>query len=432
MIKACQRYTVRRGQGGAQNSNDNAKGKAKSMGAQLRRAGEQKLKQDVLDTLKEWKMYLEQSCLIFISCPKMMKKDIFEDSTCATARDQGKIRRIPLSVGRPSYEAACAVHSILMTLTMKYIKMKEFLEYNLSELGNNNDVDNTYDYSNTIEHKKLLERNSDITQSNNTTKSDLKPDREPIQIASKAKAIIHPLTPLHEAAKSCDIESLNKYLEQDTNQDVYDIHAIAGELEMTPLHYAALSNSPNASNCISILLLQYHADPCQLDAHNRPPYYLATNEKNRNAFRMARFTLGEEYCSWDKLAKVGPPLSGDDLMKKKEKAAEKKRRQRQRQKEKKLAEKQKKLEMEGLEKEEKEKQKKEENAKRTRAGLKPKPKHAMTDAVCDFCQLVCKNRKRSQMFHRLDFIYCSTDCVRKHQRELTATAALARFSGSNN
>ena len=26
-----------------------------------------------------------------------------------------------------------------------------------------------------------------------------------------------------------------------------------------------------------------------------------------------------------------------------------------------------------------------------------------------------------------EFVYCSTDCVRKHQRELTAAAAMARF-----
>ena len=47
--------------------------------------------------------------------------------------------------------------------------------------------------------------------------------------------------------------------------------------------------------------------------------------------------------------------------------------------------------------------------------------------ACDYCQKVCKDKSRSQMFSRLEFVYCSTDCVRKHQRELTAAAAMARF-----
>jgi len=48
------RYTVRKGQGGAQGSNDSNNGKAKSIGAQLRRDGEKKLWIDVRDTLVKW------------------------------------------------------------------------------------------------------------------------------------------------------------------------------------------------------------------------------------------------------------------------------------------------------------------------------------------------------------------------------------------
>ena len=69
--------------------------------------------------------------------------------------------------------------------------------------------------------------------------------------------------------------------------------------------------------------------------------------------------------------------------------------------------------------------KKEEDAKRIRAGLQPKTTTAAN--ACDHCQKVCKGKSHSQMFSRLEFVYCSTDCVRKHQRELTAAAAMARF-----
>ena len=77
------------------------------------------------------------------------------------------------------------------------------------------------------------------------------------------------------------------------------------------------------------------------------------------------------------------------------------------------------------EKEEAEAKKKEEDAKRIRAGLQPKTTTAAN--ACDYCQNVCKGKSRSQMFSRLEYVYCSTDCVRQHQRELTAAAAMARF-----
>jgi hypothetical protein len=32
------------------------------------------------------------------------------------------------------------------------------------------------------------------------------------------------------------------------------------------------------------------------------------------------------------------------------------------------------------------------------------------------------------MLQRLDYVYCSTDCVQKHKRELMAQAALSRLA----
>jgi hypothetical protein len=33
------------------------------------------------------------------------------------------------------------------------------------------------------------------------------------------------------------------------------------------------------------------------------------------------------------------------------------------------------------------------------------------------------------MYQRLEYAYCSTECVQRHKRELLASAALARFGG---
>ena len=107
------------------------------------------------------------------------------------------------------------------------------------------------------------------------------------------------------------------------------------------------------------------------------------------------------------------------------KAAEKKRRQRVRQKEKKANEKAEAEKAAAQQRKEEDKKKQEEEAKRIRDGLKPTSSSATN--VCDFCQKVVKGKRRSQMFQRLEYAYCSTDCVKRHQRELMAAAATARL-----
>ena len=198
---------------------------------------------------------------------------------------------------------------------------------------------------------------------------------------------------------------------------------------MTPLHYAAESLSDgvdpeSAADCVAWLLLQGHADPCQVDARGRVPYFLASHDTVRNAFRRARASLGEEYCDWDTGAKVGAPLRQEDVDLKREREAEKKRKKRARQKEKKATERAEQQQAEERRREAVERQRQEEEAKRVRDGLQGK---AGGGGVCDFCQTVCKGRKRTEMFKRLGYSYCSTECVQNHKRELMAAAAMARF-----
>jgi len=140
-----------------------------------------------------------------------------------------------------------------------------------------------------------------------------------------------------------------------------------------------------------------------VDLHGRPSYFLASHNKLRDAFRLARGTLGEEYCAWDEGAKVGPPLTKDLLQQKKEKALDKKRRQRARQKEQKASERKLLEEQERIQREQEEEQKRAQEAKRVRDGSKART----AENACDFCQTT--GTKRSQMFKRLDYVYCSTD-----------------------
>ncbi len=444
------RYTVRKGQGGSQSTMDNAKGKAKSVGSQLRRAGELQLRNDVYTTLMNWKEDIDNCALILLSMSKMLQKGFWEDvdkvfqksSSSSSSSGGGGVRRnknwngfqkgsdqvksIPLDVGKPCFESCCAVYELLLTCSK--------LTVNLSVSQHEEEQQQERYESNNV-------RTTAVEESPYSIEEDHTMLCEKLETTIVEEYIGEPLTPLHIAAKDGNVDELTSLIAESNGNHHNDIDSTAGPKLMTPLHYAAESSSTKmncnnnlvvvdhatAAKCIQILLVQGHANPCMLDSHNRPPVYLTTNDTVRNAFRMARAELGEEMWNWTDGAKVGPPLTTDDLKQKREKAAEKKRRQRQRQKERKAIEKQQKAEEEQRAKEEEEKKEQEENARRVRAGLKPKAAGSKGRLMCDFCQKDCTGKRKSQLFTRLEFVYCSTDCMRKHQRELMATAAMARM-----
>ncbi|KAI4185164.1 MAG: hypothetical protein LQ346_005962, partial [Caloplaca aetnensis] len=64
--KTFHRYTTRRKQGGAQSSNDSAKGAAHSAGASIRRYNEAALESEIRALLTEWKDLISTSQLIFV------------------------------------------------------------------------------------------------------------------------------------------------------------------------------------------------------------------------------------------------------------------------------------------------------------------------------------------------------------------------------
>jgi hypothetical protein len=401
------RYTTRKGQGGAQSSNDNAKGKAKSIGSQLRRAGEEQLRKDVSACLKEWYNagYIAKCEIVFLSVSKSLQKRFWEDVDKILTLDKihsgvghdaknifykksKHVMNIPLDVGRPSYEGCCAIHEILTTIHIETMNMDQL------NIDKEDPIDpmtkpTEEEHEGSIALDTIVEQ--DVEQKTDETSQ------------------IVPFTIIHSAVQDGNVEQLSSLLSVEEYVDYVDVRA--GPDLMTPLHIAAASSNPSSNKCIRNLLLEGHANPGILDGRNRPPYFLATTESTRNAFRTVRAKIPDAW-DWD-ACKVGPPLTEDDLKRKKEKASEKKRRQREKQKERKAAE-------------EVEKLAKEEEAKRTRAGLQPKvPSSKPGEYSCDFCQKICK--RKSQMFQRLDFYYCSTECVKRHQRELMAAAATARL-----
>jgi hypothetical protein len=458
--KTSTRYTVRKGQGGSQSNHDQSKHKAKSIGAQLRREGERQLRSDVHETWKNWKgmgyVHTNNCVGVYVSCPKGMRRDYLytnntDDGNATSSGGAGsnglldkkddRWRNIPLDVGRPTLEAASAVLECLLSCTLR--EMTEGGCRSRSRIGATSlGDDETKDIGNEVVTKKNME---DSLQTKEIAERTLQ---------ESAVVDVKPYTPLHEAIQDGDLNRLMELLDLldlkesqekcvdetltttttcDNNHNGqegsigYDINTGGGPECFTPLHLASSCTHPNATALLTALLIHGHANPCAVDVRGRVPYFVAASDKHRESFRLARGTLGEEYCSWDEGAKVGPALSESDVQLKKAKALEKKRRQRARQKENRA------IEKEEAEREQAEEQarlaklKQEEDAKRIRDGLKPKPSSATN--VCDFCQKIVKGKRRSQMFQRLDYAYCSTECVKRHQRELMAAAATARLGG---
>jgi len=406
------RYTVRKGQGGTQASNDSSKGKAKSIGSQLRRQGEKALKDDVYKVFNHLADQFRDSIgLVFISCPKVMQRSLYEE--CAKGvleKNDERIRYVPLSVKRPSYEEVCRVYETLTNVTIRRMSDDEHQAFQRAISIGPTDELTQAEEGLPLETKSQIVLNSTHAQlTNNDTEV--------------------PYTSLHLAAMKADIElvdSLLAQLENDEHLPTIDVRC--GPQHMTALHVASAYSGDNVTDAASVvreLLVRARANPCVVDSHGRPPYFLATSDRIRDVFRLARGELGESYCDWKDGAKVGPALTKDSLQRKKERAAEKKRNQRARQKEKKA------LERKAAEEHERsaltnfEDQTKAEDAMRIRDGLGPMAEKI--ENACDFCQRIVK--KKSQLLSRLTYKYCCMECVRSHQRELMAVAAISRLGG---
>ena len=416
--KVCTRYTTRRGQGGAQSSNDNSKGKAKSMGAQLRRAGEEGLVQDMRETFLSWKGEIDDCFVVLLALPNNMKKSFFEEAMKdVMRRDDVRIRRIPIAIKRPSFEVVKDVYGVMMSVVERDV---------------------------TIEEKNVI---LGITQppGNNEESTATTNNTEPAKIKhvdnvprAATPPPIPPSTPFHDALMTFDLETLANLLENESLVS-FSINFKSGPIYETPLHLAARGLPTNKEfqtvsteihgNAVEAvrLLLRLGADPTSLDLRGRVPYFMAGNDKLRLAFRLGRAEIGEAEVSgvdWE-LGRVPPAVTEGDLELKKEKEKEKARKKKDKQKALKKEqalqaneEKLKRLELD-------EKEKKIDEAKRIRYGLAAKS-DTTSENACDFCQT--EVRRKKDMFARLEWFYCSTECVKKHQRELQANAAAARFA----
>ncbi|KAI0272460.1 hypothetical protein BC834DRAFT_999646 [Gloeopeniophorella convolvens] len=100
--KTFHRYTTRRKQGGSQSVNDNAKGPAKSAGAQLRRYGEQALRDDIRDLLSDWAEEIDQCERIWIRASVSNRRIFVDYDGAVIAKGDERLRTFPFPTRRPT------------------------------------------------------------------------------------------------------------------------------------------------------------------------------------------------------------------------------------------------------------------------------------------------------------------------------------------
>ncbi|KAH9034673.1 hypothetical protein EDB84DRAFT_1486530 [Lactarius hengduanensis] len=100
--KTFHRYTTRRKQGGSQSVNDNAKGPAKSAGAQLRRYGEQALREDIRNLLSDWVDEINQCERIWIRASVSNRKIFLDYDDAVIAKGDERLRTFPFPTRRPT------------------------------------------------------------------------------------------------------------------------------------------------------------------------------------------------------------------------------------------------------------------------------------------------------------------------------------------
>ncbi|KAI0255834.1 hypothetical protein BJV78DRAFT_1173686 [Lactifluus subvellereus] len=100
--KTFHRYTTRRKQGGSQSVNDNAKGPAKSAGAQLRRYGEQALRDDIRDLLSDWADEIHQCERIWIRASASNRRIFLDYDGAVITKGDERLRTFPFPTRRPT------------------------------------------------------------------------------------------------------------------------------------------------------------------------------------------------------------------------------------------------------------------------------------------------------------------------------------------
>ncbi|CUS08373.1 unnamed protein product [Tuber aestivum] len=265
--KTFHRYTTRRKQGGAQSSNDSAKGNAQSAGAQIRRYNEAMLMTEVRDLLASWRGFIDTAKLIFIRATgSVNRRTLFGYEDAPLRSHDPRIRGFPFTTRRATQS------ELLRCFTeLTRVKISRIDEATLAALAE--------------ESKKAAEP---------PTVKPAKPEAPKLSKEEEAQ-ILHS-TQLAALVRRSKAAALLSYLTTNKLSPDFQFHP-PNHHSPTLLHLAASSNSPAV---VSALLTKAGSDPtCTNPQQPKTPFELAGDRATRDAFRVARAELGESKWDWE-------------------------------------------------------------------------------------------------------------------------------------
>ena len=282
--KTFHRYTTRRKQGGAQSANDSAKGAAHSAGSSLRRYNEQALTEDVRSLLQEWKGMIDTSELLFIRATgNTNRRTLFGPYEGQVLRQNDlRIRGFPFSTRRATQNEL----------------MRSFIELTRVKI---HEVD-----------EAALAAAKAAAEESAKQKEALKAHKPsapatPKRSEEEETGLLH-TTQIQALIRRSKVPALLSYLKSNDLTPDFLFHPTDSQQNHhapTPLHLAASQNSPPL---ISGLLTKAGANPTLLNGDKKTAFDLAGDRSTRDAFRVARSTLGEEKWDWES-AHVPPGMT---------------------------------------------------------------------------------------------------------------------------
>ena len=265
--KTFHRYTTRRKQGGSQSANDNAKGNAHSVGSSIRRANEAALEAEVRAILSEWRSMIDSSELLFVRATgSTNRRTLFGpyDGQILNSRDK-RLRGFPFSTRR-------ATQAELLRSFQELTRLKV---------------------------SKVVEVTTEAPKPESTTSSKPpKPKAETPKLSEEESTAQLHTTQLQTLIRRSRAPALLLYLSKNAispNFLFYPSSSPENHHAPTPLHLASSTNSP----ALITALLKANADPTLTNADGKTAYDLAGDQRTRDAFRVARNTLGEEAFDWN-------------------------------------------------------------------------------------------------------------------------------------
>jgi hypothetical protein len=273
--KTFHRYTTRRKQGGAQSANDSAKGAAHSAGSSLRRYNEQALTDEVRLLLQDWKGMIDTSELLFIRATgNTNRRTLFGPYDGQVLRqNDARIRGFPFSTRR-------ATQNELMRSFVELTRVKVL------------EVDEVAIAAAKTAAEEEMKQSIAAKRGKTSTAIPTKRSEE------EETAALH-TSQIQALIRRSKLPALLSYLKTNNLSADFIFHPPDTQQSHhapTPLHLAA---SLNSSPLVSGLLIKAGANPTTLNGDGKTPFDLAGDRATRDAFRVARFELGEDKCDWN-------------------------------------------------------------------------------------------------------------------------------------